>query len=435
MSADLNANIEALLPPGDAPPFSIAWADDGILPLPTLWLWEWGIPVGAITVIAGKPGLGKSQLGVWLAAQLTRGLLPGEFHGKPKAVLVIATEDDWLRTVKPRLIAAGADLSRIGRITLPEQPDKQYRFSLDDIDLDHLRKMIEDHDIAMVLFDPMVSVMRGGDWNKAEIVRPQLEALQELMQETGCAAVGLMHFRKAFTTDIIDRIAGTGAYGQVIRAAIAMAPHPESAPGDNKVIVSLAKHNLSEGQADRLACIVSASVPAQGGQAANVSKIDWMGVSDYSAEEVLNGNITEKKQGAQARAKTWLEGYLREHGETLIEILVKEAQNAGLSDSDKDNTVRRLLRRAKDGIAAEGTWAVENRRETGVRNGKEYWRLVPVGHTEAGVRLSHPSHRSHPSVGWDGKDGKDNNSLSEAVPTIPSGPTRRVRRVPREATP
>ena len=35
-------------------PFEIGWADDGIMPLATLWLWDRWMPVGVLTVLAGK---------------------------------------------------------------------------------------------------------------------------------------------------------------------------------------------------------------------------------------------------------------------------------------------------------------------------------------------------------------------------------------------
>jgi hypothetical protein len=41
------------------------------------------------------------------------GMLPGKFYGAPKSVLVATTEDSWAQTIVPRLIAAGADLTRV----------------------------------------------------------------------------------------------------------------------------------------------------------------------------------------------------------------------------------------------------------------------------------------------------------------------------------
>jgi hypothetical protein len=75
------------------------------------WLWQDRLAVGILGLLAGREGLGKSSFGYWLAARISRGQLPGEYHNQPRAVLICAAEDSWEQTIKPRLIAAGADLS------------------------------------------------------------------------------------------------------------------------------------------------------------------------------------------------------------------------------------------------------------------------------------------------------------------------------------
>jgi hypothetical protein len=44
------------------------------------------------------------------------GVLPGEYLGQSKAVLVAASEDSWEHTIVPRLMAAGADLDLVYRV-------------------------------------------------------------------------------------------------------------------------------------------------------------------------------------------------------------------------------------------------------------------------------------------------------------------------------
>jgi hypothetical protein len=80
------------------------------------WLWEHRIPFGALTVLEGDPGLGKSTLTADLAARVTRGLpMPAEAPaaGAPANVLFLNAEDSPARTLRPRLAAAGADLGRV----------------------------------------------------------------------------------------------------------------------------------------------------------------------------------------------------------------------------------------------------------------------------------------------------------------------------------
>lgn len=64
-----------------------------IKPRPVRWLWPDRIPAGALTLLAGREGIGKSLVGVRLAAELTRGTLPGERHGRPSRVMFATSED------------------------------------------------------------------------------------------------------------------------------------------------------------------------------------------------------------------------------------------------------------------------------------------------------------------------------------------------------
>ena len=64
------------------------------------WIWEddrdhW-IPMGEITGLAGREGVGKSTWSARMAAKVTKGELPGDFYGKPKGVVIVTTEDDQL---------------------------------------------------------------------------------------------------------------------------------------------------------------------------------------------------------------------------------------------------------------------------------------------------------------------------------------------------
>jgi len=87
-----------------------------IRPARVRWLWQDRLAVGTLALLAGREGVGKSILAYWLVAVITRGVLPGEHHGQPKAVLVAASEDSWEHTIVPRLMAAGADLDLVYRV-------------------------------------------------------------------------------------------------------------------------------------------------------------------------------------------------------------------------------------------------------------------------------------------------------------------------------
>jgi AAA domain len=79
-----------------------------IKPRRVCWLWDGRLALGTLALLASREGVGKSMVAYWLAAVITRGLLPCEFLGKPKAVLVAATEDSGSQTIVPRLSRCSA---------------------------------------------------------------------------------------------------------------------------------------------------------------------------------------------------------------------------------------------------------------------------------------------------------------------------------------
>ena len=84
-----------------------------VTPRSPRWVWADRLPQGHASVLAGPTGIGKSTLACGLAAQATRGTLPGDLEGTPVEVALISAEDDESTTIVPRLAAARADLDRV----------------------------------------------------------------------------------------------------------------------------------------------------------------------------------------------------------------------------------------------------------------------------------------------------------------------------------
>jgi RecA-family ATPase len=76
-------------------------------------------------LLAGRPKLGKSLLSIWIAAQLSRGLLEGSYD-EPARSLIIAAEDPPDPIVKGRLIAASADQDLVGTLVTKSDQDHQW---------------------------------------------------------------------------------------------------------------------------------------------------------------------------------------------------------------------------------------------------------------------------------------------------------------------
>lgn len=82
------------------------------------WLWQGRIPLRAITILDGDPGLGKSLMTLDLIARVTTGRpmpdgTPGAFGTESANALLLTAEDDLTTTIRPRLRAAGANLAQV----------------------------------------------------------------------------------------------------------------------------------------------------------------------------------------------------------------------------------------------------------------------------------------------------------------------------------
>ena len=127
-----------------------------IKPRPVLWLWDLRVALGTLGLLAGREGIGKSSIAIAIAAQITRGQLPGVYFGEPRAVIIAATEDSWAHTIVPRLMAAGADLDRIYRVDVTVTDGFDSALMLPS-DLSALERSVAEVDAALILLDPLLS--------------------------------------------------------------------------------------------------------------------------------------------------------------------------------------------------------------------------------------------------------------------------------------
>lgn len=87
------------------------------------WLWKPYIAFGKITVIQGDPGNGKTTLALAIAAYVSRreSMPTGDAPPFISNVIYKSGEDNPQDTIKPRLIACGADCSKIAFLEADEQ--------------------------------------------------------------------------------------------------------------------------------------------------------------------------------------------------------------------------------------------------------------------------------------------------------------------------
>jgi AAA domain/Bifunctional DNA primase/polymerase, N-terminal len=289
----------------------------------TEWFWDTGttypgsggrIPNGTLTIGVGRPGAGKGQFACWLAAQVTNGTLPGALKDKPKGVIFYSTEDDYPRTIGPRLKAAGADLDKVF-IFSTEAEDTSGKFVIMKIaqHLDRLKYLIRQYDIGLIILDPLLSAMSANsDPNNDPSVRGEIEPLQMMLAETGCTGFGITHFRKMHDDDILNMISGSGAFARVIRSAQALGSEKDE-EGSITRVISTVKN--SYGRTDLPSFTYTfeeCKVPVSDG-VTYVSKLVMGEETDTSVEDIHERKVTgTKKTTKSSQAIAWLNEKLKD---------------------------------------------------------------------------------------------------------------------------
>ncbi|MFE3495298.1 AAA family ATPase [Streptomyces sp. NPDC059175] len=322
------------------------------------WLWDTTpegapptshgrIPLNSLAIAAGGPGLGKSQFAVWLTARITTGTLPGELWGKPRGVIYAATEDSWSYTIAPRLVAAGADMDLVFRVDVRDDEELHARLTLPK-DISLMGKAAEEYSVGLLVADPLLSMIDSSinDYRAAE-VRSALEPLVAAADQHDFTILGLAHFTKAGGTDPLSRIAGSGAFGQLIRSLIAFAKQ-ENEEGEEEFVMSLEKNNLGRvGLPSHSYEIQPVTVDTAEGPT-YVSRFVLGPESTTSVRDVMRAETNGDSAGSSSEVVEWLQGWLTDlGGSDEARELKKAAKKEGFSESAIDRAKKKLGIRSK----------------------------------------------------------------------------------------
>lgn len=276
---------------------------------PVRWVWDQRIPRGELTLLAGREGIGKSTVAYALAADLTRGRLPGDHGGTPRSVAVAATEDSWEHTIVPRLMAADADLSRVFRVEVTTAAGTETSLSLPR-DLEATEAALTEYDVALLLLDPLVSRLGATlDTHKDAEVRQALEPLVMVGQRTGTAVVGLIHVNKGGGTDPLTAVMASRAFVAVARAVLFVMPDPDN---DAVRLLGLPKSNLGPTDLPTLTFTVEAQHVADTADGPVYSgTVVWGAERGESIREAMEASSESTEiRTAVGEARDWLSDFL-----------------------------------------------------------------------------------------------------------------------------
>lgn len=330
------------------------------------WLWPGWLAAGKLSLLEGKPSLGKSTLALTLAARVSTGTaFPDETPGtrrEPRNVLLLSAEDSAGDTLKPRLLEAGADCERIelmqGVMLEGEDGAERAGMVLLPRDLDVLEDHVRQHNTALVVMDVLAAYTgsnNGQNPNNDASIRTMLNPLTHMLDRTRAHGLAIRHWTKAGDDDLVMRGGGSIAYAAAARHIYACVQHPEN---EQLYVLVCAKNNLAP-KADPL------SYSIVEGDHYNTARLRWRGPIDITVQELMRRRRDEQPQDDAStgeRCKAWLYTALMD-GPVLQRQLMGAAADQGYSKST-------LYRAADDLHVVRGERAEQH---DGVR--RAVWRL------------------------------------------------------------
>jgi putative DNA primase/helicase len=214
---------------------------------PVKWIWERWIPAGMVSILFGLSGLGKSHIYVDIAGNISHGTnFPDGSKAPQGNVVIMSAEDAADSVLKPRLVFAGADVSRIFHFPSVEKFDGKGKrvFSLVE-DCEILKEHIIRHKAILAVIDPITAYLSGVESHVVTEVRGALAMVDEVAQSTGVAILAVMHPNKAGGGDMkaLQRLSGSGAFGDAPRAVALVAEDAER-KDEKRCLLLSAKLNL-----------------------------------------------------------------------------------------------------------------------------------------------------------------------------------------------
>jgi hypothetical protein len=297
-----------------AEPLTVRMSD--ITPLDVEWLMRNRIPKRFITVLAGRTGIGKSFISCDLIARISRGdEIPfGNGECFPMGGTLIMSEDSHEYVLAPRLIWAGADLSRINAMTWKAMG----AYHLGDTEMLTRACAEVEGGVSVVMIDPPTNFLEGIDEHKNADVRQLVMRVVEWALARDIAVLFILHVNKnAKGVEALNRVMGSVAWVTTARIAHTLCPDPQDR--DRNLFVTM-KNNLGE-----IPKAIAYRIAKEDGR----TRVEWIEEVDVHADDAMGGDKPRERRDISA-AK-WLIEKFRERLEWESKDLFEQGKQEGIS--------------------------------------------------------------------------------------------------------
>jgi len=316
--------VKRLPKEADSAPLKVVRMAD-VEPETVAWLWHPYIARGKLTILEGDPGLGKSWLTCALACAVSHGRgLPNAEPFTPGNVLMLSAEDGLGDTLRPRLDAVGADVSRVFALDEP--------LTFDSGGLLKLEASIIEHAPLLVIIDPLFAFTGGKvDIHRANECRAISAPLAAIAERQGCALVAIRHLSKSRGGGhALNAGIGSIDFAAAARSVLLVGRDPDD---EMKRAVVQTKNNLAPHGA-------AIGYTLEGGC------FYWTGESDLTAERILAAASDDEERSTITEAVDFLRTALSA-GARDSKAVKAEAKDGGISAATLRRAQKRLKVRAK----------------------------------------------------------------------------------------
>ena len=292
------------------------------------WLLYPFIPFGKVTIVQGDPGEGKTTMVLQIIAKLTKGqaVLPSDSDEsaleektmdlEPVNVIYQTAEDGLGDTIKPRLLSAGADCSRVMVID-----DNDQALTMMDA---RLEEAIIKTKARLVVLDPIQGFLGATvDMHRANEIRPLMKRVAVLAEKYHCAIILIGHMNKNSNGKSSYRGLGSIDFQAAARSVLIVG-------------------RIKDEPEIRVVCHVKSSLAPEGKSIAfrldKDTGFEWIGEYDISADDLLSGDNRGQKIHA---AKEFLKEVLAS-GSVAQTKVAEEAESRGIKKKTLWNAKKEL---------------------------------------------------------------------------------------------